>query len=344
MYLKENYMFLNEIEENIDKIRIRYEQYKKYNEEIELIDEYIDEFLSHNEYLVHILNKLKKESREKHIAYEDNTYIQKFLEEHQEVKYYCEALYDRDNYLELAKEQYDFLHNDYAEYALLIDKEKKFFLDLDEKEMIDVSNFEKDFLDFILKGIRTNSYLLEITPNDLPLLMAIKEEIDYSAEDDLKFDENDLEFDEDDAIIMEEKFYDAMIIKHQFYLEFFRTKMVEERITEKDNIRTTLPFIYDSNIQIKMWNDLDARKVMLTEDEYWIEYYKLLMIFDNDIEKLYEEAPADKKGCVIDAYCYYSEVADHHEHFRTSSPLINIEVLKRKYMGKQKVKTKNKDN
>ena len=89
-----------------------------------------------------------------------------------------------------------------------------------------------------------------------------------------------------------------------------------------------------------MFEKLESKKDTLSEREYKIEYYTILML-NNNIEQLYLKVPDEDREVVLDAYMNLSQGVEVNDEinpiqYRTASPLINIEVLKRKEFVKKR--------
>ncbi len=120
----------------------------------------------------------------------------------------------------------------------------------------------------------------------------------------------------------EEKYYILNGIPNEIRGEYRWTKKLEA------NNKIVKPI--DDDEKEQLWNEFLNKE--LCDDEFWLEYYKLLMSVGYDVEELYLNAPEDKKHYIIEAYHYYSSESDWNEHFRVSSPIINEEVLKLKHL------------
>ena len=299
IYQNENYSKLGDIKKYLEKIKGHFKLYNYHKEKLAESEKIIDEFESDsdNQCLIEKLNEFKEECKNRKILHGDNVAMQRFLLTNNDLEEYYKATMNRDSYQKMIKKDLNFMNNFHSKYVILIKNNKKYLLDISEQELLDINEFDQEFTNFILNGLN-DKHIFEVNEDELPLLMAINEDIDNNDE----------------------------TRKNIIYSEFMSAKKLDLGVDEK------LFFIHDSNTQIKIWEELDERK--LTGDKYWIEYYKILIQFGNNIEDLYKEAPIDKKQYVIDAYYYFSTQENPDKHFRTSSPLINVEVLKRKYMKK----------
>ena len=199
-------------------------------------------------------------------------------------------------------------------------------VNLKEQEIINLDTLSDVEKEFLIKLLKYQEVLIGwANIEDLPLLMNIIENANF-----------------DEKVGSLRMHYKCAMSK----MEYQKAKMFDKRdlkttfinpiTNEREEAEYELPFIYDSRLIERMWYHLDELENVLSTDDYWIEYYKYLMLFDNNIESIYNEAPDDHKKYVIDAYYKYSvgeknEYLDKYIKFRTASPLINTEVLKRKY-------------
>ena len=204
------------------------------------------------------------------------------------------------------------MNADTFEFVLMHDKGKKYLLELTEKRMVDITDYNSELANFLIEELKDNYALFEITPADLPFIMAIKEDLCYDP--DLSYMHPS---DRD-----EERYYITTGVPFELRSEYQWTKKHEA------NNEIVKPM--DDDKKEQLWNEFATKD--LSDDEFWVEYYKLLMLFGHDVEELYLNASEDKKNFVIEAYHYYSSDADVNKHFRVSSPIINEEVLKLKHL------------
>ena len=206
----------------------------------------------------------------------------------------------------------------YCQFVIMTINNKEYLIDLKELHKFDISNLDEDLKKFIIDMLdKQDIYIGKIDYSDLPLIMAIKEEKEELPDfKGLSFEEREIR-----------KYLYQKAITNYIKNELLRTKLC-------DSHDDKMPFVLNSDKQIKIWNEFDSKKQSLSEKEKILEYYKILLLFGNDIEEVYKEAPKDEKQEVIDAYYYFSTQTSEKEHFRTTSPIINEELLKRKYMKK----------
>ena len=236
-----------------------------------------------------------------------------------ELKHYIRRC-TNDMRVELNKE---FL-NSYSEIVVLEKDNKKYLVDLYNNFDIEITKENEKLIHFLIDSLKNKELFIgNIKTQDLPLLMNIKEDIKYNFESQNEF------------------YYNNENIPSQISSELEMVYAVEEKLEKNRTFDDTIsfPFIVNSDEEQKKWNELDELKNKITQQKYLLEYYKILMVFGNNVEKVYNNAPEEEKEYVIDAYYHYaSEVmnTDNEKyHFRTTSPLINIEVLKRKIMNKK---------
>ena len=129
---------------------------------------------------------------------------------------------------------------------------------------------------------------------------------------------------------------DENLSNYNMFVEFEKAKMFDDRCVHKTvqdpigkntkELNNKLPFIYDDLIIETRWDELDKKKKELSIDDYWIEYFKTLLITHKNSKDIYEMAlESDKLECLVKAYRYYTKP---NIHFRTSDPIINMEILK----------------
>ena len=218
-------------------------------------------------------------------------------------------------------------------YILLkhLEDESYDIVNLREYEIIkldELTEIERVFLVRLLKY--QDALIGTATRDDIPLLMNIIEDVNFEEKV--------------GSLRMIKKCADS---KRQFeraklFDEYKHTSgnVVKAVITnpitnDQEEVEYKLPFIYDSLEIEKMWYRFDEIKATLSEDDYWTLYYKYVMLFANDIESAYEDAPEELKEIVLDVYCKFEEEDKEfgrYIQFRTASPLINEEVLKRKHV------------
>ena len=315
---------LSAVERNIEKIKVNYKLYTQYKEKSEAEEKIIKDFLSREDskYLIDILNNFISECHRKGMYFEDNESAQRFLKEHPELDDFRRADDRECEWARRMAEAQCFIFNEYIELVLLNKNNRRYILDLKEQEMLDVDKYDKDLADFIVDSLKKMNCMYEIEQQDLPLLMAIKDDMNYYP--DLRHIEK--------SCRSEERYYILSGISLNIHREYVRAKMIEQNVTEMDGIKGNIPFIYDEDKQEEIWKDFENTE--FGEDEFWIEYYKKLILFGENIEELFKNTPQERKKYVIDAYHYYSSTYGD-EHFRIPSPLINEEVLKRRYVKKR---------
>ncbi|MBE6161396.1 MAG: hypothetical protein E7158_04175 [Firmicutes bacterium] len=177
-------------------------------------------------------------------------------------------------------------------------------IDLRTQEKIELSDFSSLKKSFVVDNLKaTNQFVCFAKRRDLPLLMTL-------------LNEN--------------------LSNYNMFVEFEKSKMFDDRIEEKviidpvgngyKELKNKLPFLCDDKMQEK-WYSLDEKKDTLSKDNYWINYYKnLLLTGEKDI--LQDAKYNEHLNYLTKAYMYYAKPNTEHIHFRTSDPEINIEMLK----------------
>ena len=315
---------IEQIKDKLDEVKEEYDKYKELTNKLEECIKKIKTFETKDKdhHLVLKLDGLKVRAFKYGLRFEDLKDTQELFESNPEVKEYYYNTREKEKIRSNINEVYEFYCDNFGEYVLLNQGNKKFLLDLYSLGKLDVTDYDKDFLEFIKNSI--DKKMLEITPDDLPVLMAIKEEIDYKEKDRINY----YDVTGSDYLIRSD-------IPHQIKLEFIRSKMTDDKCTKRDDIVNRMPFILDTNKQAKMMQELEKQASTLTKEEYLTKYYEMKMLFGNNIEKMYLEADEENKKYIIDAY-YNSSIQAFYDkkHFRTASPIINMELLKEKYKVK----------
>ena len=310
-----------------------YDSYRNLVDELMEAKDALNEIENSNKdlkYNLSILDALEFATKKNYGRY-DGT-ILKFLSEHEEIEEYKDLKYYVDTYLK----DIDFLKNTNicldGQFALLLKDNKKYLIDLKNLNMQDVTEYNPKLIEFIIEMLKTQCYYIgQIDQFDLPLLMNIKE--------DLEKDYNSENFDEEERYS-----YDSKLPMH-ISLALKKAKLADKKSFEKsENFFTrNCPFILNSDEVQAKWRELDELEPNISREEYLLRYYKLLLIFGNDVEKVYRDASDDEKKYVLDAYQFYSSDVlnlsplseERLHHFRTVSPMINIEILKRKVLNKK---------
>ena len=206
-------------------------------------------------------------------------------------------------------------------------------VNLREYEIIDLDKLTDVEIDFLIRLLEYQDALVgTATRDDLPLLMNIIEDENFSEKVGSlsvlhKCIDAKREFER--AKLFDEN-------KHTNMNTDVIRKVITNPITnEQEEAEYKLPFIYDSLEIEKMWYRFDELRESLSDEDYWNLYYRYIMLFANDIDDAYIDAPEELKEIVLDVYCEF-EKGDKdfgkYIQFRTASPLINEEVLKRKHV------------
>ena len=312
---------------NIEIMMKAFNDYCVLKEDLEEAKEEIKEIEDNNrdiKYYLNVLEAVKFANKKSYGKYDDT--IRELLLKHPDLEEYKNLKYYVGTYLNDIDSIETRNFCEPASQLVLLDvSSKKYLVDLKHITMDDVTNLKPELLEFIIKMLNARGYFIgNIKPSELPFLMAVKE---------------DLEQDEDKNLYEQHYFMDESY-GYQMAKEFEKAKIDDKKIGLGTN---KTPFIFDSIEEKKKWDELDEMESSISKEEYLLRYYKLLLIFGNDVEELYNVTPEDEKKYVLDAYHYYSsEVLDDNisyderkKHFRTLSNVINIEILKRKSLTKK---------
>ena len=289
--------------------------------------------------------------------------VKKFLEKNANIDEVIELVNEIKSVENKIKEiLYMPICKEYSQFILLNDpndEKRKLLVDIKTLDKIDVTGEQPLFLGFVIKSLKTQGCYIDIenkvkehNKNCLPALMAIKEDLELNKN--YKNDDSKSYIPDDEYL-----YWGDEGLAHEIGIEYAKAMLVDSYYDKKmDNLRNgimssmdmdisiKLPFVFDNDVILKSWKELDSKQKTISHEEYLLEYYKLVLLFGNSVEQTYLEAKDDEKQYVIDAYYYYSsEVLNvpainndvKKLHFRTTSPIINQEVLKRKIMQKTKV-------
>ena len=214
------FITLEEIGKHMNSIRKRYIERENKKARLKELEKSINNFetIGNNIYLIQIFKNFKEESKRRNIPDCENENMQRFISENRSLVNYDREVWEINCCRKSISELTHFKENSFCEYAVLTEGNKKFILDLHFPDMLNVTNLEKEIYDFIIEAINPNGYLLEITRDDLPTLMEIKEGIDYNP---------DLSY-MDPISAEEEKYLILEDIPRQVYTEFQKNKGYEK--------------------------------------------------------------------------------------------------------------------
>lgn len=330
---------------NLDQIERRFAKYQEIKSNI---DEAEEMFNSHKKkhqkelnYLNPIYKSLKKESSDDYYEEYGITLADKFLVEnpilakHEKLRNVLHSFknmaLDTMNECGIVEPFQRFIvlkHDTDDDYSLL---------ELYTQETIDLSGYSKEKVKFIVNMLKSaSSFICFAKREDLPLLMNILEECD----EELTYSEMDPED------IQEEEYYTEMSKCPNMELEFIRAHMKDANKAErKESKSRTIRLNYPDEEKLsEAFDRLTALKEIIDTESYKEQYFYLMMLKEN-IESLYNSANKEDQEIIIDTYIKLSQGLPvlnlgnldlDHQEYRTASPKINIEVLKRK----QKINTK----
>ena len=250
------------------------------------------------------------------------------------IKYYLSnnpnlrKVFDLTDSIEIGEEEIEEIYksvpiSEVAQYVILNQDNKKYLVDLISLEIVELTLQSQDFVNFVIKGLETaDNFIGNITVDDLPLLMVLKEQFDAKYEvpfmNERKM-ENIIKRQKDSNLIIKREFEKAHNLD---------TAIKKDRPLKKYGVN----YILKCDRIKEEWDKFDIEEKELSYDERWTKYYKLLILFANNIEKVYKEAENEKKkDCVIRAYMELTQGDECEKMPRTASALINCEVLKKEY-------------
>ena len=310
--------------ETYDNYRILIEELEEARADLKEIEESCGDL----RYYLNIFDALNYANMKNYGRYDDT--INRFLKEHKQLEEFKDLKYYIGTYLK----DMSFLETKsiclpLSQFILLTRNDRKYLVDLEYLDMQDVTEYNQELIEFIIKMLKTQGYFVGYAEDsDLPLLMNIKEDLECNR-----------------PVGVAEEYYEGESLAYQMSLEFESAKFDDEKTGYKkiNSATRPSPFILDSNVIQDKWKELDELEPNISREEYLLRYYKLLMLFNNYVEKVYDDAPVEEKEYVLDAYQYYSsdvlkdgvDMQERIHHFRTVSPVVNTEILKRKMLNKK---------
>ena len=186
-------------------------------------------------------------------------------------------------------------------------------IDLRTQDKVELDNFNNSKKAFVVDNLKAiNRFVCFAKRKDLPFLMTLLNED---------------------------------ISNYNMFVEFERAKMFDERVEEKiiidpvgngyKELKNKLPFEYEDKMQ-ERWYKLDEKKSTLSKTDYWINYYKNLLLTGQKIDEILEDAKSNEHlDYLVKAYMYYIKSNRENIHFRTSNSEINIEILKLKHKNRK---------
>ena len=183
------------------------------------------------------------------------------------------------------------------------DNSKKLFDLLDSEIIVDISNYTEENISSLIRFFKDRDMFVgKIKREDLPVLMVILNDydgLDYTAKD--------------------------------IALDFKKSKMTYNKIEEEEGVNNKIYLDYDLDYKL----DTISKENYVFEDEYLHAYYKLLILKLRKIEDYYLGLDDYHKKIFLDEYEKISSIKKHKSmedslsHFRTASPIINTEILKK---------------
>lgn len=332
---------------NLEQIEKEYQKYRAWSDYLgeleEKLSNYKIEHIADLAYLLPIYDRLKRTDDNEFYAKHSEKLAPIFLEKNptlQEWKKLEDKITNTKRALIGVMEEP--IVQPYQRFIALKQDEKSAYsydlLELYTQEKIDLGQFDEEKVEFIINLLRSAScFIGYANKRDLPLLMNLLDECDR------EFDYSSMDI----ADVAEESYLAEESCCHDMELQLIRAHMNDSHLTIiKDKVYNRLRSIkqtYFTKDQIdKMFEKLESKKDTLSEKEYKIEYYTILML-NNNIEQLYLKVPDEDREVVLDAYMNLSQGVEVNDEinpiqYRTASPLINIEVLKRKEFIKRKGK------
>ena len=171
------------------------------------------------------------------------------------------------------------------------------FINLQTGDAFPLEVTDEQEIDFVISLLdKANSYIGEVSSEDISLIMNIYDDI-KNKHDDHQFTNNEL------------------------YNEYKRTKQSFD-ITRNE-------LLYGNLQRIVEKSEEDFKNGLITEDEHKINKYMLTIVSSKDLEDLYIGLDDDEKKFFISAYkklSSYEYFKRYQLYFRTSSKIINEDV------------------
>ena len=320
---------------NIEKINENYEEYKQKVDGYERLSKKLEQFKIDNDidYLLDIIDILKisiKNDSNKTLKKYGMSLIDKLISSNKTLKEYkmWEGI-KRNTKDKIYEIRHAIVTDEYQRYiALKHDLDDNYDLvELYTQEIVDLSDYDEDKKKYIIELLKNaGSFIGYATRDDLPLLMNILEERDTQFNYD---DVGEFDWGEEEYLFNESRSF-------ELGLELVRAHMFDDNIDEriytdydgkKDTISNHINITFDIDDR---FNKLPYNKREMSRENLE-EYYLLLTLKHRNIEELYLLANEEEKEIILDMYSHYSE---KDNLFRTASPIINQEILKRKIMKK----------
>lgn len=331
--------------ERIEKEYRWYQEIRNYLGELEnKLSNYKEKHKESLAYLVPIYDRLKGTDNSEFYAKHSKKLAPIFLEENpvlQGLKELEERIMDSKRNLMCVIEEQRIVEPYQRFIALKQDEKNAYSYDLLElytQEKIDLSQFDEEKVEFIINLLRSAScFIGYVNKRELPLLMNLLDECDR------EFDYSNVDI----ADVAEESYLEEDRCRNMEF-QLIRARMNDYHLPiTKDKVYNRFRYIkqtYFTEVDTcKMLEKLEERKSALNERDYKVQYYMILMLSSN-IEEVYLKTPDEEKEIALDAYMDLSQGVKMDEinyvQYRTASPLINIEVLKRKTFIKRKGKSK----
>ena len=320
---------------NLEKINENYERYKQTVDGYKRLGKKLEQLKKDNDMdnLLDRLGKLRdsiKANPQEKVQRHYFSLIDELLSSNKELKEYTmwESVWNntKDKIYDLRTA---IVTDEYQRYiALKHDLDDNYDLvELYTQEIVDLSDFDEDKKEYIIELLKNaGSFIGYATRDDLPLLMNILEEYDIPFNYD---DVDEFNWDEEEYLFNESRSF-------ELGLELVRAHMFDENIDEriytnydgrKETISNHINITFDIDEEFR---NLPYHKKDMTK-ELLEKYYLLLTLKHRNIEELYLLANEEEKEVILDMYSHYSE---KDNLFRTSSPIINQEMLKRKMLKK----------
>ena len=237
----------------------------------------------------------------------DKKKIDNLLSTYPELKTYLSLEFLKEHY---RQEIEKFRNPSFSKYVgfcvLYVENNKKIIFDLESKMCFDVTELEQPVFDYLISSLNyNNKYVGEVSKNDLVVLEVIKEEV------------------------IESKSVNNNNIAKKIFSELIKAKAFDNfyMITNQSE-KNSLPFNVDEELRKLLVLFKDDK---ISKEEYLVRNYYLLILKTQNPEQLYIDASDENKKYVLDAYIKLSSFGQNNTiHQRTTSRIINEQVLKRK--------------
>ena len=279
-----------------------FEKYKEYKRKcLELSNETQEYFMMHQYEIETHMSEFEdiKENREE---------SEKYLRKHPSLKVYMILQTMSEHYNSVYKKyRTSSQFNNLGKCVLIKHRKSITIYDVDNDRTYNVETMDKKFIRYIQFGLYSaNKFITYINPGEIPLVKAIASDIKVSGElsslDDSKL------CDQYNNEIMIARMFDNLYIMYS-----------------KDNT------VYDIDHELSKVLVL-FKENKIDKTEYYTRMYYYMILCNQNLNNLYQEADDEHKEYILNAYQRLSEIhlVKNPIHIRTTSEVINSAIIERR--------------